>query len=236
MFKQKLFGFTVAVITVLLTFACVKADNNTITNTSSEKQPTPSSLETEVNLSDDPASQEATNEPTKEPDNKVLDNELINTILSKQKELNLCDDVFQEDFLKEMSRVYQIDAQRMLVEIICYGGAYQPGFQYFLVNSDNDIQPVFLTKLDNETGEGEIVQVEETFLTGLPEYDQTKKTLSIFRKYAGHGGCGYEAKYQWQEDSFELLEFKANFDCDNPVYSENWPIIYPVNLDEKEKQ
>lgn len=218
MFKQKLFSLTASVIIILLTLACVKTNNNI-------KQPKLVYLDKEANLSDNTSSEGAIIAPTKEPNHKVLDKEIINTIFLKKEELNLCDGAFQEDFLKEFSTVYIIDSQRKLIEINCYSGAYQGAFQYFLVNFNNDIKPLYLPIFTYNYETQEIVKNEENFLTGFPQYDETQQTLFTFTKYIGPGGCGYIAKYQWQEDRFELLEFKANFDCLNPTLEENWPVI-----------
>lgn len=151
--------------------------------------------------------------------------DLINNILNQKDQLNFCTDGFQEDVAQEYSQVYDINNQEKLVQIICYSGAYQPGSHFFLVNN-NDIQPLYFTQfIENENRE--ILEEQENFITGLADYDQNQQTLSIFSKYAGHGGCGTSAKYQWQEISFELLEYKANFDCNNAISPEDWQLIYP---------
>jgi len=165
------------------------------------------------------------NSNSNQSNQQLLEGEIINNILEQKEELGVCKDGFQENIAQENSEVYAINNQEKLVIIHCYQGAYQGGSNFLIVNNNN-IQPLYLTDFEQDQN-GEIIEKQEMFRTGFVEYNQNNQTLSIFSKYAGHGGCGTSALYQWQEISFELLEYRANFNCNKPFSADNWPVIYP---------
>ena len=156
---------------------------------------------------------------------------IINEILNRQEELALCDNDLIEDIVKEFSNIYTLNSRDKILEIVCFQGAYQSAYQYFLITFNNnnlEFQSLYFTQfIEDENGNNQ--EYQEKLIAGLSNYEINQEVLSIFSKYAGHGGCGNEAKYQWQEINFELLEYKANFDCDNPISSDQWNIIYPNN-------
>jgi hypothetical protein len=164
-----------------------------------------------------------TNKKSEQSKNQPSETISINVILNKRKELSLCEDHFEQNSIMEFSNIYTINNEEKLIEIVCYTGAYQSVYQYFIFNP-KDIQPLHLTQFSkNESGN--VIETQEMLISGIANYDQNQQILSIFNKYAGHGGCGTMAKYQWQEITFELLEYRANFDCNNPIPADKWAIV-----------
>jgi hypothetical protein len=72
-----------------------------------------------------------------------------------------------------------------------------------------------------------LVRKEEAEITGLPEFNNSAKTLTILNRYRGVGDCGSYATYAFEGDRALLKEFRAKLDCDGQgaEHPEQWSVI-----------
>jgi len=124
----------------------------------------------------------------------------------------------------------------MLVEIQTYLGAYQPGQIYMLY--DKQKREAHLLQLPmialSQKNHPNIFTREE--ITGYANFDKQSKTLSIYSKYRGVGGCGRYGTWSFSEDGVRLL-FMREQDCDvADAQNENmildpqqFPLIWPLS-------
>lgn len=164
----------------------------------------------------------------------MLEDEKKTSILlsfkQKAKDLNMCGGEIDENTYLNMSSVYRLNPGKYLVEILCFLGAYQGNYQYFIyINREKlDILPLELETYEiNDSGE--ITSQKVTAISGIPDYNLGAQTLTILTKYRGLGDCGTLAKYKWQGNEFQLLEYRIKENCDG-VYlePEQYSLIYPL--------
>jgi hypothetical protein len=141
--------------------------------------------------------------------------------LTKQTTLSLCEQALRTNAISKnpqnISNRYKINNQTNLLVYQCALGAYQPTSLLYL-QKNNSYQLLKLTHYINGTFETS----EE--ITGLIDFENQSKTLSIYTKSAGHGGCGSAAHYRFTNNNFLLTQLYAYEDCDHPQ-NNNWPEI-----------
>lgn len=153
--------------------------------------------------------------------------EIVTKIYNKQQSLGLCNGERDQALSQDSLKIYLLNENQYLVEILCFLGAYQGNYQYLLYNPmDSTMEkisfPIFQDNPQN-------LQLTNTFtLNGMPEFDEMEKTLSLQAKSRGLGDCGSFAVYQWEGEKFTLKEYRHKSDCDG-VYlpPEEYPLIYP---------
>jgi len=165
----------------------------------------------------------------KQPDQKMSPAEQRanwKNVLNWPDECDYVDPLFLE---QSGIKQYQINEQESLILVLCFRAAYQDNYRvYYLHNSE--VQPIKLKTLYQGVNE----QIQEYFVESFASIDPNNdfatkgNKLYILSKGAGHFGCGYYAQYEWNNSSkeYELIKFKAHFDCDSPLSHEEWPIIY----------
>jgi hypothetical protein len=151
---------------------------------------------------------------------------ILNYVYSQIKSRGLCNDEFDYEVSKNISKVYEISSQQYLVELLCFSGAYQGNYEYFLYDKNG----LNLLNFDIfEVGNlGKIVKTSVNNIGGLPEYNNGEKELILFTKYRGLGDCGAWAKYKFDRREFKLLEYRIKANCDgNFVEPEQYSQVYP---------
>lgn len=151
-------------------------------------------------------------------------------IYKNAKTLGVCQGEIDQDAAQEFSKVYPISEGRYLVEILCFLGAYQGNYEYFLYTRKAD--GVSLKPLDFDIFEiddaGKLTKQQTSSIGGLTEFIPEKQELTVLTKYRGLGDCGALAKYQWQQEEFKLLEYRIKNECDGIyVEPEQYSPIYP---------
>jgi len=156
------------------------------------------------------------------------DEQIIQQLNAEQSTLNLCEKA-NHIVSEDNTTIYQLEDTKYLVQIICFLGAYQGSYQFFLYSINGGNHQInlldFITFEDTNNG---LNIVETNLLTGYPEFDSDSKKLTIDRKARGLGDCGSYALYQWKTHDFQLTEYRYKGECDGvylPV--EEYPIIYP---------
>jgi len=156
------------------------------------------------------------------------DEQIIEQLNTQQSALNLCN---KENHLLsgDNTTIYQLEDTKYLVQIICFLGAYQGSYQFFLYSINGGNHEInlldFVTFGDTHNG---LSIVETNLLTGYPEFESDSQQLTIDRKARGLGDCGSYALYHWESSNFKLTQYRYKGECDGiylPV--EEYPIIYP---------
>ena len=129
---------------------------------------------------------------------------------------NLCEGELDKSASEQFSAVYPLDQNRYLVQLLCFMGAYQGNYRYFLYEKQADsvsLQPLNLDRYEPDDS-GKITKTLANNVAGLPDYDSTQKTLSLVTKYRGLADCGSLATYHWAGDQFKVIEYRVKDKCD----------------------
>ena len=177
-----------------------------------------------VSNTEDLVAESASEEPTQEPET------VLSALRDRAEDLQLCEGETSPETWKQ-SQVYQTGEGTYLVEVLCFMAAYQGNYEYWLYRTNPtgaEVTPLNLTIFE-ETESGELVQQSVPSVGGLPDYDPKQQRLTLFTKYRGLGDCGALAQYQFTDQAFQLLEYRAKSDCDgNYVDPEKYPLIFPA--------
>jgi hypothetical protein len=151
-------------------------------------------------------------------------------IYKNAKTLGICEGEIDVNTAQESSKVYPVSDGKYLVEVLCFLGAYQGNYEYFLY--DRQASGVILKPLEFDIFEiddsGKITKKQSNSIGGLTEFIPEKQELTILTKYRGLGDCGALAKYQWQQEEFKLLEYRIKNECDGIyIEPEQYSRIYP---------
>lgn len=124
--------------------------------------------------------------------------------------------------------LYELGDGRKLVEFFCYSAAYQFELRFFLMTINDgkeEFKPlsfdICYTKED-----GSVVREPVPAVVGVGGFDPEKKRLDMFTKGRGLGDCGTQAAYEFNGDTFELLEILEDPNCDGEL---KWNRLYPEN-------
>lgn len=155
---------------------------------------------------------------------------VISTLEAQKNSLNLCTQQRDQNLSSQSVKSYYLNKDKYLVEILCFLGAYQPNYQYFLVQFNNleitEIKPIIFTTFQDEQQNLKLTITK--IITGLIELDWQNKILTVVTQGRSLGDCGSFATYKWHEVRFELEEFRYKENCDGIYLSpEDYPLIYP---------
>jgi Protein of unknown function (DUF1176) len=126
----------------------------------------------------------------------------------------------------QKSEFFKVGNKKYIVQVMCYLGAYQGGYEYYLLTENaGQVQskPLNLLKI-SENGSKQV----DNSLSGYPTYDSSKKKLTVFTKGRGLGDCGSFGRYQFESDRFIAKEIRVKSECDGKyVEPEKYPKVYP---------
>lgn len=153
--------------------------------------------------------------------------EIINKIYTNKKIINLCNGQRDKDLSKDSAKIFSINNDQYLVEILCFLGAYQGNYQYILFSKDSEnIEIISFDSFDDSTDNLKLINTST--LTGTTEFEPSTQTLILDTKTRGLGDCGSFAKYQWKNNKFQLQEYRYKADCDEVYLApQDYPLIYP---------
>jgi hypothetical protein len=151
-------------------------------------------------------------------------------IYQNAEKTNLCEGELDRSASEQFSSVYPLAQNRYLVQILCFMGAYQGNYRYFLYEKQADsvsVQPLSLERYEPDDA-GKITKTLENNVGGSPDYNAGQKTLSMITKYRGLDDCGSLAKYQWDRDRFKVVEYRVKDRCDGKyIEPEKYIQVYP---------
>ena len=116
----------------------------------------------------------------------------------------------------------QVDEEHWIYLIPCTAGAYNYFYKVYQGNGTY-YAPVYFAEFDDLTG------WTGTAMVVNPIYDRETKILTSFSKGRGIGDCGATGKWQWQNYTFIMLEYRAKFDCDGQGGPESFPLIFKLD-------
>jgi hypothetical protein len=156
--------------------------------------------------------------------------DILKYVYQEKNKLNLCDGTIDDAVSQEVSSVYTLDEKRYLVELLCFMGPYQGSYQYFLYSltpTGFDLKPLTLDRFEpDETGKMNKTKAQS--VGGLPDYNESEKSLIILTKGRGLSDCGSLAEYKLTESDLELVEYRFKEECDGKyIEPEEYPKIYP---------
>ncbi len=151
-------------------------------------------------------------------------------LYDRQQTLGICSDGFDAAVSPSGSIVYPVGDNQYLVQMMCFMAAYQGSYEYLLYDKTAGEAQVKALKLARfqEDENGQIALLEEQQVGGLPEYEPGRQQLTLLTKFTGAGTCGALATYQLQGGQFQLVAYRAKFDCDeNFVDPSEYPQVFP---------
>jgi hypothetical protein len=106
---------------------------------------------------------------------------------------------------------YALSAQKALVMLECDSAVYNTNYRIFLVSRLQKTMQVKLITLPSLPGTPGI-----RFLTNA-DYDADSGILNQFRKYRGLSDCGNKARWAFDDNKFNLLEYREYELCKNGI-------------------
>ncbi|WP_346289959.1 DUF1176 domain-containing protein [Sphaerothrix gracilis] len=171
-------------------------------------------------------------EDAEEADDSLAQRDLIvQAVYDSADELNLCDGYLEAETLDD-SEVYVLSADQYLVQFLCNFAAYQGVYEFLIYTDDGAdavVTPLELTVyVPDETGQ--FTPMSDRLVAGLPFFDTEEQVLTNFTKGRGIGDCGSFARYEWNGELLELIEYRYR-ECDSEgapfIEPEDYPQVYP---------
>lgn len=116
---------------------------------------------------------------------------------------------------------WRIDAEHTLVQLQCFGGAYNFGSRWFLQRGSNPPQALSLP-LPALDGSGRMEPAVDLINA---DFDPATGELVQFSKGRGIADCGNEARWRWDGKRFQLASYRVMEDC-RGVSSDWWPVVW----------
>jgi Protein of unknown function (DUF1176) len=163
--------------------------------------------------------------------------EIWSFIFSSKRKFSICNhegSFFDREFKKNKNRqlnVFRIGKDKFFVEVLCFWANYQGNFEFFIYEKFGEnisLKPLLLREFSLDKN-GSIKEANKKSVAALSRFDPINQTLELIAKSRGSGGCGFLARYKYDDDKLNLLLFRAQFECVrrkgyNP---DQYPIIYP---------
>ncbi|AFY69336.1 protein of unknown function DUF1176 [Thalassoporum mexicanum PCC 7367] len=182
------------------------------------------------NVADRTAPSAPTEKPTI-PVTETTETEVISYIHKNIDSLGVCEYGFTADSSKDLSTVDPLGNNRYMVQLLCFMGAYQGSYSFAIYSESASAgASVDILSLDvyEPDASGAVKPIKTRAIGGLPTFDPGSQILTVFSKGRGLGDCGSLAHYELKNNQFELIEYRAKFDCDgNYVDPGEYPVIYP---------
>lgn len=121
---------------------------------------------------------------------------------------------------------YTLNPNQYLVRVECFGGAYNPG-QLFMIYQPS---PSHASRVVTLRGVGEDAKGEGASIAmGTALFDVKGKTLQIYRKSRGVGGCGVLVRYGFAANGDpNVIEARRRDECGNTpeaIDPNQWPKV-----------
>lgn len=167
-----------------------------------------------------PVTSSTTNRPTAKKD-PTRTNGFPNRLLAQHHgEATNCDNFSDKTVRLNQGQIAPLTFGSTLYILPCFTAAYNAGFRLYIGDSGNEgfFRTQYLATLSQNGA-----WTANDILMGA-QFETDSKTLSTFYKARGAGGCGYAAKYRWNDWQFELIEYRDKPECDDT--DDLFPIVY----------
>jgi len=115
---------------------------------------------------------------------------------------------------------WTVEGERTLVKLQCYGGAYNFGSSWFLLDQRGALTPLSFPIPNDDGG----AMGSSTDLVNA-DFDPNSGRLSSFNKGRGMGDCGSFGEWLWDGNAFQLASYRSMGDC-RGVSSDLWPRLW----------
>jgi hypothetical protein len=115
---------------------------------------------------------------------------ILNEVISRQPNLQVCEFSFDPEAARQFSKVYLGKEGQHLVQLLCFMAAYQGRFAFLQVDTSQpemQIQPL------------------ELEMAGFPEFNFQTNILSNAYKFIGAGTCTQETQHYWRDETLKLI-------------------------------
>ena len=126
------------------------------------------------------------------------------------------------------TEIYPLSATSALVTMPCKLGPYWVATANYIVDESGEdlaVRSLLLPAYQRETGE--VVTTASNITYGFQQYDEATGELQWWQRYAGHGGCGFEAIYALENDVLTLTQYWEHADCAHAINPDSYPQLYP---------
>ncbi len=161
---------------------------------------------------------------------ETINQDIFAYLYQNRQKLDLCQGEIDQDIASQNLKVYPIDQNTAIIEFLCFLGAYQGNYQYFLYEKQfyHPSLKSLVFEAFEATPSQQITKRKAKFLGGLTDYDTQRQTLTLITQYRGLADCGAWAQYQWHKDQFKLVEYRMKTSCDGRyIEPENYTKVYP---------
>jgi Protein of unknown function (DUF1176) len=159
---------------------------------------------------------------------EVTREDILARVYGDREKLRLCEGEIDRLVAEESSTVYPLTGNRYLVQFLCFMGAYQGNYEYYLYQAGRSaftISPLSLDIIENPVRDR---KTSVRSIGGLPEYNPEQQLLTVHTKYRGLGDCGTWALYRWQKSTFRLIEYRVKEKCDGKyIDPDRYSRVYP---------
>ena len=128
---------------------------------------------------------------------------------------------------------YSLEPDWYLLEIQTYAGAYQPAYIYIIYN-ENWQEGFLLSFPQVNLVEGVIWLSSSLEIASLSNFNPDTKTLTLYSRSRGAGGCGDLSTYRFEYEFAYLVETRAQSCEEADAQGEDmlldpshWPVIWP---------
>jgi hypothetical protein len=177
-----------------------------------------------------PTSPTPASPPSESPTTANPSGDPLEYLYNNLNELGVCQGDIDLEASRQGSEVYRVGEQTYLVQLMCFLAAYQGSYEYYLYRetaSGIEVKPLTFTVFE-PTESGQMRATQTRFVGGLPDYNPEQQRLTVFTKFRGLGDCGAFAQYRFEENEFDLLEYRIKQECDgNYVEPEQYTQVYP---------
>lgn len=143
-------------------------------------------------------------------------------VLAKHKAIMGADECEAE--LEDQSETYQLNANKQLVIIPCYMGAYQGSSRAYIVSNGTYIEQVAVLAYDDSEK-----SISATLDLTSADYDEKSKKLFTFAKGRGIGDCGQASESKITADEYTVsvktVQITSKGDCDGD-FDKEWPVVF----------
>lgn len=165
--------------------------------------------------SEDEAAPEAEATPRPEPA------EVPELVSERHLEDGVCRD-YETGHFRPARIADNLDDHHKVYVLPCYAGAYNVAYRVWITDSrepDEVERALFAAYSDEQgwTGTDQIVNAD---------YDPATKTLTAVDKGRGLGDCGSAPTWRWHAESWRLMEYRYQGECDGASKPEDWPVVF----------
>lgn len=120
-------------------------------------------------------------------------------------------------------KVFRLDQDWDVVQVMIYLGAYQPGYIYLRYNRKKKSAHLLNLPYYSQNKQDKAIFSREE-IAGLPTFEPSTGELRIYSKYRGAGGCGRYGVWRIDAERVELLQMNEQSCSQADALGEQMPL------------